>query len=36
MLTIQKAYPDDAALLSEMGYASYAHHFAHLWHEVRL
>lgn len=31
MLTIRKARPDDAALLSEMGYASYTHHFAHLW-----
>jgi len=33
VLTIRKARPDDAALLSEMGYASYTHHFAHLWHE---
>lgn len=33
MLTIRKAGPDDAALLSEMGYASYSHHFAHLWHQ---
>lgn len=33
MLTIRKACPDDAELLSEMGYSSYTHHFAHLWHE---
>lgn len=33
MFTIRKAGVDDAALLSEMGYASYCHHFAHLWHE---
>lgn len=33
MITVRKAHPDDAALLSEMGYSSYTHHFAHLWHE---
>lgn len=33
MLTIRKACSKDAALLSEMGYSSYTHHFAHLWHE---
>ncbi|EAC0790303.1 TPA: GNAT family N-acetyltransferase [Salmonella enterica] len=33
MITIRKAHLDDAALLSEMGYSSYTHHFAHLWHE---
>lgn len=32
MLTLRKAGPADAALLSEMGYTSYTHHFAHLWH----
>ena len=31
MLTIRKALPDDAPQLSAMGYASYQHHFAHLW-----
>ena len=31
MLTIRKALPEDAPQLSEMGYASYQHHFAHLW-----
>lgn len=33
MLTIRKAEIADAALLSEMGYASYRHHFAPLWRE---
>lgn len=33
MVTIRKARPDDAPLLSEMGYVSYTHHFAHLWRE---
>lgn len=33
MITIRKAHLDDAALLSQMGYSSYTHHFAHLWHE---
>lgn len=33
MMTIRKASVEDAALLSEMGYASYTHHFAHLWQE---
>ncbi|EIZ2109980.1 GNAT family N-acetyltransferase [Salmonella enterica] len=33
MLTIRKAGPDDAVLLSKMGYSSYTHHFSHLWHE---
>lgn len=33
MLTIRKAQRNDAALLSEMGYASYIHHFSHLWNE---
>ncbi|CAI8806752.1 GNAT family N-acetyltransferase [Kosakonia quasisacchari] len=33
MLTIRKAEITDTALLSEMGYASYRHHFAHLWRE---
>lgn len=33
MMTIRKAGIGDAALLSEMGYASYTHHFAHLWQE---
>lgn len=31
MLTIRKAIPEDAPQLSNMGYASYRHHFAHLW-----
>jgi hypothetical protein len=31
MLTIRKACPEDAPQLSAMGYASYQHHFAHLW-----
>lgn len=31
MLTIRKALPEDAPQLSAMGYASYQHHFAHLW-----
>lgn len=31
MLTMRKASVEDAALLSEMGFASYRHHFAHLW-----
>ena len=31
MLTIRKAVPEDAPQLSNMGYASYRHHFAHLW-----
>lgn len=31
MLTLRKASVEDAALLSEMGFASYRHHFAHLW-----
>ena len=31
MLRFQMATPDDASLLSSMGYASYRHHFAHLW-----
>ncbi|GLH26839.1 hypothetical protein ENT52713_42350 [Enterobacter sp. 200527-13] len=30
-LTIQRATVDDAKQLSEMGYASYRHHFGHLW-----
>lgn len=30
-LTIQRATLDDAKQLSEMGYASYRHHFGHLW-----
>lgn len=33
MITVRKAHLDDAALLSQMGYSSYTHHFAHLWHE---
>ncbi len=33
MLTVRKAEIADAALLSEMGYASYRHHFAPLWRE---
>lgn len=33
MLTIRKAEITDAALLSEMGYTSYRHHFAPLWRE---
>ena len=33
MLTIHKAQPEDAGLLHQMGYTSYRHHFAHLWHE---
>ncbi|WP_342322658.1 GNAT family N-acetyltransferase [Kosakonia sp. BYX6] len=33
MVTVRKANTDDAALLSEMGYASYTHHFAPLWRE---
>lgn len=33
MLTLRKASVDDAALISEMGFASYMHHFAHLWRE---
>lgn len=33
MLTIRKAEIADAALLSEMGHASYRHHFAPLWRE---
>lgn len=31
MLTIRQACPEDAPQLSAMGYASYHHHFAHLW-----
>lgn len=31
MLRFQMATRDDASLLSSMGYASYCHHFAHLW-----
>ncbi|WP_434637417.1 N-acetyltransferase family protein [Klebsiella sp. I138] len=31
MLTIRTAQREDAPLLSEMGNASYRHHFAHLW-----
>lgn len=33
MLTINKAQISDAPLLHDMGYASYQHHFAHLWQE---
>ncbi|NDO80030.1 N-acetyltransferase [Citrobacter sp. NCU1] len=33
MITVRKAHLDDAALLSQMGYSSYTHHFAHLWHD---
>ena len=31
MLKIRTAQPEDAALLNEMGNASYRHHFSHLW-----
>lgn len=34
MLTIRTAHREDAPLLSEMGNASYRHHFAHLWHSA--
>ncbi|WP_434586805.1 N-acetyltransferase family protein [Klebsiella sp. R390] len=34
MLKIRTAQPEDAALLNEMGNASYRHHFAHLWHSA--
>ena len=33
MLTICKAQVDDAERLHDMAYASYTHHFAHLWQE---
>lgn len=33
MLTIYKAQLSDAGLLHDMAYASYTHHFAHLWQE---
>ena len=32
-LTIRKAQPADASLLSTLGHASYIPHFAHLWHQ---
>lgn len=32
MFTLSKAGTPDISLLSEMGYASYQYHFAHLWH----
>ncbi|ROP60256.1 L-amino acid N-acyltransferase YncA [Enterobacter sp. BIGb0383] len=31
MMTLRDARPEDAPLLSEMGFTSYRHHFAHLW-----
>jgi hypothetical protein len=31
MLTICQAQVNDAELLHDMAYASYTHHFAHLW-----
>jgi len=31
MLSLRKARPADAALLHDMGNASYRHHFTHLW-----
>ncbi|MDU2997642.1 MAG: hypothetical protein E7B66_10205 [Klebsiella pneumoniae] len=34
MLTIRQACPEDAPQLSAMGYASYHHHFAHLWRDA--
>jgi hypothetical protein len=34
MLKIRLARPEDAALLNQMGNASYRHHFAHLWHNA--
>ncbi|NEN49302.1 N-acetyltransferase, partial [Escherichia coli] len=34
MLTIRTAHREDAPLLSEMGNASYRHHFTHLWHSA--
>ncbi|MEN0616187.1 GNAT family N-acetyltransferase [Klebsiella indica] len=34
MLKIRTARPKDAALLNQMGNASYRHHFAHLWHNA--
>ena len=34
MLKIRTARAEDAALLNEMGNASYRHHFAHLWHNA--
>ena len=34
MFKIRIAGPEDAALLNEMGNASYRHHFAHLWHNA--
>lgn len=34
MLTIRTAHREDAPLLSEMGNASYRHHFAPLWHSA--
>ncbi|WP_241722485.1 GNAT family N-acetyltransferase [Raoultella sp. HC6] len=34
MLTIRTAQREDATLLGEMGYASYRHHFTHLWHSA--
>ena len=32
-LTIRKALPADATLLSNLGHASYIPHFAHFWHK---
>ncbi|CAM3711873.1 hypothetical protein SB6095_02897 [Klebsiella quasivariicola] len=34
MLKIRTALAEDAALLNEMGNASYRHHFAHHWHNA--
>ncbi|XFU45873.1 GNAT family N-acetyltransferase [Klebsiella pneumoniae] len=34
MLKIRTARAEDAALLNEMGNASYRQHFAHLWHNA--
>lgn len=31
MVMLRTAKPEDAPLLSEMGFASYHHHFSHLW-----
>lgn len=35
MLHIRLAGPEDVRLLSAMGYASYPHHFGHLWQNAR-